>query len=227
LLGGSDGGVLDLVADEFVPAAGAKDASIALLMMGGEGWEEHVPEYVEPWLRRGAARHDIIIPGADGQLDLSAASARLRKATGIFIGGGHTPTYHRLYATEPIRGVIRERHQQGVPVAGLSAGALIAMATCVLEPEETGPTSPRIEPGLALVEDLVIDVHFTERERLPRLLAAMARTRIAVGLGIDGSACAVLEDGRLKRVLGRPIYQVTMTDFETRSHRIIQCDPGR
>ena len=226
MLGGSDGGILDLVAEEFVPAAGGGDCSIALLLMGGEGWAGHVPEYVEPWTRRGAARHDIIVPGDGGDLDLAAASARLRGATGIFIGGGHTPTYHRLYATEPIRSVIRERHQQGVPVAGLSAGALLAPEMCVMDPEEIGGTSPRIEPGLGLVDNLIVDVHFTERERLPRLLEAMARTRTTLGLGIDGSACAVLVNGRSKRVLGGPVSQVTMTDFETRSYRITECDRG-
>jgi cyanophycinase-like exopeptidase len=64
-------------------------------------------------------------------------------ATGIFIGGGHTPTYHRLYATEPVRGVIRERYEERIPVAGVSAGALIALDPCVLTPDETGEATNR------------------------------------------------------------------------------------
>jgi cyanophycinase len=79
--------------------------------------------------------YDSIAPDEQGVLDLDAVSAKLREATGIFIGGGHTPTYHQLYVTEPIRGMIQERYREGVPVAGVSAGALIALQVCVLFPE--------------------------------------------------------------------------------------------
>jgi len=76
--------------------------------------------------------------------------------------------------------------------------------------------------GLGLVRGLVVGVHCQEEGRLASLLQAMARTRTAQGLGIGESACAVLEDERLRRVLGRPLYQVTMTDFDSGSYAV--CD---
>ena len=95
------------------------EATIVLLMQGGSRWEKYVPEYTQHWIRRGVYRYYPIVPDENGTFDLDAVSARLREATGIFIGGGHTPTYHRLYATEPIRNIIRERYGEGVPVAGI------------------------------------------------------------------------------------------------------------
>ena len=53
LLGGSEG-TFDLVADEFVPAAGGREAVIVLLFAFAQGWEDHLTEYVDPWIRRGA-----------------------------------------------------------------------------------------------------------------------------------------------------------------------------
>ena len=220
LLGGS--AAFDVVAEEFVPAAGGRDATIALLMQGGRGWEKYVPDYAQPWIRRGASRYYPIVPGENGTLDLDAASAKLREATGIFIGGGHTPTYHRVYATEPIRSVLRESYHKGVPIAGVSAGALIAPEICVLTPDETDDGSLQIVAGLGLVSDAIVGVHFTELNVLPIVLKAMARTQTRAGWGIDEPACAVFEDSEFKGTLGRSVYEIVMTDFETKAYRMTE-----
>lgn len=220
LLGGSE--AFDAVAAEFVPAAGGRDSRIVVLAQSSGGWEKHESEYVQPWIREGVFQYYPIVPDEKGALDLDTASAKLREATGIFIGGGHTPTYHRLYATEPIRSVIRERYQEGVPIAGVSAGALIALEICVLFPEAEGD-SFQILPGLGLVKDVMLGVHFSDRRALPELLEAMVKTQTEMGWGIDGAACAVLEDGSFKGVLGQSVYEIKMEDFDTTSYRMVEC----
>ncbi len=224
LIGGSEGDILDAVADEFVRAAGGRDATIALLMIGGPGWEGYLPRYVEPWERRGASRHHVIVPGDDGVLDVRAATSQLREASGIFIAGGRTSTYHRLYASEPIRSLIRQRYDEGVPVAGLSAGAMISPGVCLLRPTPNAPDQRfEIVQGLGLIADLIVEVHFAGGQgTLPTLLEGMSRTQMLRGLGMDASACAMLENGRLKRVLGRSVYEVTMTDFDARSYTMVE-----
>lgn len=213
LLGGS--AAFDVVAAEFVPAAGGADAVIALLLQGGSDWQKYVPEYVEPWLQRGVSRYHPIVPDENGVLDLDAIAARLREATGIFIGGGNTPTYHRLYATEPVRSLIRERHQEGVPVAGVSAGAALMPEICVLPRDETSDGVLRTEEGLGLVGSLAVEFHFSELNRLSHLLEAMAQLQADVGWGIDEPACMVFEDGQFTRVLGRSVHRIVMTDLAT------------
>jgi cyanophycinase len=218
LIGGS--AAFDLVAEAFLLAAGGRDARIALLLQGGQGWEKYVPEYTRPWMRRGVPRYHVIVPDENVALDVAAASLRLREATGIFIGGGHTPTYHRLYASQPIRNVIREQHGQGIPVAGVSAGALIAPTNCTLTPDETDDGTLKIVPGLGLIGDIIVGVHFTEWDALPDVLEAMSRTQTRTGWGIDEPACAVFENGQFKGALGQAVYEIVMTDFETKSHRM-------
>jgi cyanophycinase len=218
LIGGS--AAFDVVAEAFVPVSGGRDARIALLLQGGQGWEKYVPEYTQPWVRRGVSRYHAIVPDENGALDVDAACIGLREATGIFIGGGHTPTYHRLYATEPIRSVIREQHGQGIPVGGVSAGASIAPANCTLTPDETDDGTLKIVPGLGLIGDIIVGVHFTEWDALPDVLEAMSRTQTQAGWGIDEPACAVFEDSQFKGALGQGVYEIVMTDFETKSHRM-------
>jgi cyanophycinase len=219
LLGGSE--AFDAVAAEFVPAAGGRDSKIVVLMQNREGWEKYGSEYVQPWIRKGVSQYDSIAPDEQGVLDLDAASTKLREATGIFIGGGHTPTYHQLYATGPIRGMIQERYREGIPVAGVSAGALIALQVCVLFPEAEGDVL-QIVPGLDLVKDFMAGVHFSERNALPELVEAMVKTRTKRGWGIDGAACAVFEDRAFKGVIGRSVYEITMEDFDAKTHKMAE-----
>ena len=44
--------------------------------------------------------------------------------------------------------------------------------------------------------------------------------------GTDESACAVFEDGQFKRVLGRAVYEIVVTDFETKTYRMTERDSG-
>jgi len=220
LLGGSEG-TLDLVAEEFVPAAGGGEAVIALLFAFAHGWEDHLAEYTEPWGRRGATRYHIIAPEESGVLDVQKASTQLREATGLFIGGGDTACYHQLYAAEPMRSIIRARYRAGVPVGGLSAGALISPELCIVSENAPGGRCPRLASGLGLLSDLLVGVHFSDRQdSLTTLLDAMSVARIGRGLGIDSTACAVLVGGEVKRVLGQSVHEITMTDFESQTHTV-------
>lgn len=211
LLGGQ--AAHELSAAEFVAASGGADARIALLMRGGENARAYIPRYADAWKQRGATQIHVIMQDEDGCFDAEDGLGKLRQATGIYIAGGHTPTYHRLYATEPLRSGIIEAYESGIPFAGMSAGALLAPRICAIPPEDTGEPAPVILEGLGVVEDLIVGVHFSEWNALPHVLEAMATTRTRTGLGIDEGACAVFENGKLARVLGESVHEVQMEDF--------------
>ncbi len=219
LLGGSSE-IFDAVAEHFVPAAGGADATIALLLRAGPGWQEYVSQYAQPWTRLGVTRHHVIVPADDDALDQEEACTKLRDATGVFIGGGDTAVYHSLYATEPIRSIVRESYQRGVPIAGLSAGAMLLPEICAIPPRDSGDSPARILPGLGLLSGLIIGVHFTERHALPHVLETMASTRTSRALGLDEKSCALLVDGTLERVLCGSVYQIAMTDFGSKAHTL-------
>ena len=220
LLGG-DIEVFDLIADDFIAVAGSGETTIAILLAGGVDWQRHLPSYLEPWHSRGVRHTHVIVPDDDGQLEPEAASARIREATGIIVGGGNTPGYQRLYATEPLRTVIRDQYAEGVPYAGLSAGALIAADPCVIMPREPAGGQISILPGLGLLQGLVIGVHFNRPGRLAYLLEAMRKTGVHAGLGVDEAGCVVLEDGKPPRVLGESAYAITLADAGAGGYTIL------
>jgi cyanophycinase len=216
LLGGP--GAYTVYGDEFVAAAGGPQARIVALVQTGPGWDKFGAEITKPWKERGVSRVEAVFPDADGTLDEAATLSLLQQATGIFIGGGHTPTYHSLYAVGPVGAAIRERHGQGVPVTGISAGALLAMQVCQFAGEESPSGELELAAGLGLAKGFVVGVHFSEWNALPEVLETMSRSRTGLGWGVDEPACLVCENGAVARGLGKSVYRIEMQDFETRAY---------
>ncbi len=207
----------EAVAEEFVPAAGGPEASIALLLFSNnDKTPKYVAEYAEPWLRRGIARYDVVLPDVSGALDIEDAKRKIAAATGILIGGGTTERYRELFATEPVAQLIRDKYEQGVPIAGCSAGAMIMNDRCphYNDAEELDG----FRPGLGLLRDIMIGVHFSERGVLKYLLAEMKLAGVRQGLGIDEPACAVFVDGKLDHTMGRAVHRIVVSDFGTMAY---------
>lgn len=61
----------------------------------------------------------------DGRLSPEAL-AELKRATGLFMCGGDTRVYQRVYAQGEVGEAIRAAYGSGIPYAGLSAGAHVA-----------------------------------------------------------------------------------------------------
>jgi cyanophycinase len=180
----------------FVAAAGGQSARIALLLQGGEGTEGFLPRYRDPWLRLGAAEVMPIYPTQGDELPASTL-ADLGRCTGIFIGGGHTRRYHQLYARSGVGAVIRERYGAGIPFGGVSAGALIATSTASIADDEL-----MLDEGLALLDNVIVGVHLAESGNLPKLIAAMERSGVMYGLGLDEPICAEIREGGAGQIHG-------------------------
>ena len=60
----------------------------------------------------------------------------------------------------------------------------------------------RLAPGLGLTNRFVIDQHFRQRDRLGRLLTALAYNPFAVGIGLDEDTAAFIGPTNLLEVEG-------------------------
>ena len=221
LLGGS--AAYASVVEQFVIAAGETDARIAVLLLGGSPKSvQYLAGYRDPLLECGASLVLPVMRGEDGTLDPDEALRRLGEATGIFIGGGHTPTYLELYGSGVIRDAIQDRSDSGIPIGGVSAGALMLPQVCAIPPEDTGEDEVTIAEGLGLVQGLVAGVHFSEWGALHHVLEAMATTKTEWALGLDEGGCAILRDGEMHTTLGSGVHAVKMRDFHTREYSAVR-----
>ncbi len=181
----------------FVDAVVRRGQTIALLLQGGEGWEQYVARYAAPWTAHADVRVIPIVPryGSVEGDDITT----IANADGIFMGGGHTRSYYSAFVDGPVGDVIREQVATGVAYGGVSAGALLASETSIVAgnvidgrritalTDTEGEIELDFAPGLGLV-DAVVDAHLTELGNFPRLLEAVVRIGARTGIGIDEPA---------------------------------------
>ena len=115
--------------------------------------------------------------------------ALIEQASGIFITGGNQLRLSTILGGTPVAQAIRACNAQGIPVGGTSAGASILSEHMIAGGGGDTPSphadGVHLAPGLGLTNRVVIDQHFRQRDRLGRLLAALAYNPFAIGLGVD------------------------------------------
>ncbi|MFO1494251.1 MAG: cyanophycinase [Lysobacterales bacterium] len=134
-----------------------------------------------------------------------AALDVLSHCDGVFITGGNQLRLSTTIGGTPVAKLLRRRHADGMPIAGTSAGAAIMPAHMISGGEE-GAT-PRagmvsLAPGLGLSNKIMIDQHFRQRDRIGRLLTALALNPFALALGIDEDTAAFIGPDNVIEVVG-------------------------
>jgi cyanophycinase len=130
---------------------------------------------------------------------------KLERADGIFLTGGNQLRLATTLGGTSIAKAIRRRNAAGAHVAGTSAGAAFLSEHMIATGEE-GATphagSVTLSPGLGLTNRVIIDQHFRQRDRLGRLLTALAYNPFAVGLGLDEDSAAFIGPDNVMEVVG-------------------------
>jgi len=115
--------------------------------------------------------------------------------TGVFLTGGSQLRLATLLGGTPVARRLRELNAAGVHICGTSAGASFISEHMIAFGEE-GSTpiagNVRLAPGLGLTNRFVIDQHFRERDRIGRLMAALAYNPFAIGIGLDEDTAAFI-----------------------------------
>lgn len=188
----------------FVQLCGGRDADIAIIPTAsklpdtGQRYEELFDR-----LEAGRARSIGFASREDGQRD--DYLRQLETATGVFFTGGNQLRISTIIGGTPAAKLIRERNARGVHVGGTSAGASILsdhMIAFGKEGSSPRAGSVRLAPGLGLTNRFIIDQHFRQRDRLGRLLAALAYNPFAVGIGLDEDTAAFIRPDNTLEVEG-------------------------
>lgn len=150
----------------------------------------------------------------------------LRAADGVFIGGGDQSRYVRFWRGTPVAQALDAHVRAGKPLGGTSAGLAMLGEYLYGAMDGGSQDSPRaladplgegntIETGflhLDLLKGVVTDTHFSERNRLGRLIAFVAKAEVLagpgrslIGLGVDEDAAVAVEgDGRARVYAAHP-----------------------
>jgi beta-aspartyl-peptidase (threonine type) len=138
--------------------------------------------------------------------------AIIERADAVFIAGGDQSKYVRFWKDTPVEAALNAHLDAGRPLGGTSAGLAImggagygAMAvtavdspTALADPHGPLVTLAREFIDAPFLTHVITDTHFTERDRLGRLIAFVAQSRDtadpdAVGLGVDEDSVIIVE----------------------------------
>ncbi|GAA0349100.1 cyanophycinase [Actinoallomurus spadix] len=208
---------------EFVSLAGADQSRIVVVTTATEKPEQVAAEYAQVFHRLGVTSVTELRLPHRAVADSTDSLDVLRKATGVLFSGGDQSRIRSLVGSKA-NALLRQRlNGDGLVIAGTSAGATAMGRWMILggDGHEVAASTVRIGPGLGLLDDVLIDMHFAERGRLPRLLSGIALDTLRLGVGIDEDTAIVVREGRFE-VIGSGV--VTIVDADQATVGYAECD---
>jgi cyanophycinase len=182
------------ILERFVRCSGGRAADIVVIPTASR-LHETGPRYERLFKDIGAARVDVMDFDTRRDCQEPGRLRRLEEASGIFFTGGNQLRLTTLLGGTPVAKLVRTRNATGVSVGGTSAGASILSEHMIAFGDEGSSVisgSVRLAPGLGLTNRFIIDQHFRQRDRLGRLLTALAYNPFAIGIGLDEDTAAFI-----------------------------------
>ena len=196
---------------DVVRLAGGASARMVVLSTASSLGDEITHAYLQMFATLGVADVVGVRPESRAQSADPALSAAIDRSTAVFMTGGNQTKLGTIVIGTPLGEAIRAAHRRGALVAGTSAGASICSEHMVSF--GSGGSTPKfrvgqVSQGLGLLAGVIVDQHFTQRNRFGRLLALVAANPAQLGVGIDEDTAAIFTpDGRME-VRGRGVVTV-------------------
>ena len=188
----------------FARICGGADAMLAVVPTAS-ALRETGERYVEVFNELGVHRVHVLPFETRADTERDDWLRILEEADGVFLTGGNQLRLSTTIGGSPVADMLRDRNRQGQHIAGTSAGAAFLSEHMIAFGAEG--STPRADivtlaPGLGLTQSAIIDQHFRQRDRLGRLLTALAYNPFAVGLGLDEDTAAFIKPGDGLEVVG-------------------------
>ncbi|MGN6483688.1 MAG: cyanophycinase [Thermomicrobiales bacterium] len=221
------------ILQRFLQLGGGKRSQIVIIPAASSEPEDMADEYEEAFGKLGAKRTEVLRLANRDDANATDHLKMIREATGVFVTGGDQSRLVELLIGTHLMDLLRVRNAEGVVVAGTSAGASLVAEHMLLGGSgiggDSGDASPRkamiqMTSGLGLIQDVIIDQHFSERGRMGRLLSAFAGNPGLVGIGLDENTAILINEHNILETLGEGA--VTIIDGRDTISNYFECEPG-
>ncbi len=186
----------------FAELCGGPEAAVAVIPTASED-PETPDRYRRVFAEVGVS--DVRVLDVRRREDAPAALGALAGATGVFLTGGAQLRLSTLLGGTDVARTVRRMNAHGVHVAGTSAGAAFLSEHMIAFGKEGGTPiagQATLVPGLGLTNRVIVDQHFRQRDRMGRLLSALAYNPFAIGLGLDEDTAAFIGPDNVFEVVG-------------------------
>ena len=209
------GGMTRDIAKAFVEAGGGEDGQFVDLPISMPDPLDTKSE--EAFLHNMGVKNLTVIPYRDQEtLESPKVMEILKHATGIWFGGGRQWNFVDAYEGTKLPAVFREVLNRGGVIGGSSAGATI-IGDYMSRGAPAGPNlmmCEGYERALGFLPGVVIDQHFSARNRFKDMTALMKTYPQFLGIGLD-EATAIVVKGSTAEVMGRGNAHI----YDTRKKR--------
>jgi cyanophycinase len=163
-----------------------------------------VPGLDSRFLRRAGVKHVTELPARElKEVDSPENLALLKRATGVWFGGGRQWHFIDAYEGTKTAELLRDVLKRGGVIGGSSAGATIQGDYLV----RGSPFGSEImmcegyERALGFLPGVAIDQHFSARDRFSDMTALMDKYPQFLGIGLDESTALVVQ-GHTAEIMG-------------------------
>ncbi|WP_315874686.1 cyanophycinase [Thermocoleostomius sinensis] len=209
-----------LILQTFFQRCGGSDARIAIIPSASREPAVIGSRYHDIFEEMGAKAIEVLDIREREHGEDAVWQAFVEDCTGVFMTGGDQLRLCGLLSDTPIMERVRMRAQLGeITLAGTSAGAAV-MGQQMIAGGGSGESPNRslvdMTTGLGIIPEVIVDQHFHNRNRMARLLSAVASHTDRLGIGIDEDTCALFEGDGTFQVIGKGT--VTIVDPREVSH---------
>jgi cyanophycinase len=200
------GGLPEKVRERFVALAGGAGAKIVVIPTASgdaDGPPAVRAEYLEPWIKRRVASAILLHTRSRARADEPEFVRALDEATGVWFSGGDQSRVTEVYLGTAVERALRRLLERGGVIGGTSAGAAIMSRVMITG----GQGKAALGTGFGFLPGTIVDQHALRRNRINRLLGALAEHPDLAGVAIDEATALVVREGRWK-VLGNSYVAV-------------------
>ncbi len=215
----------------FFTRAGGTEAKIAIVPCASREPSAIGDRYHKIFTEMGATSIELLDIRERTQGEDPKWQEYMEECTGVFMTGGDQLRLCALVADTPLMEKVRMKVREGkIVLAGTSAGAAV-MGHHMIAGGGSGESPNRslvdMATGLGILPDVIVDQHFHNRNRMARLLSAIASHPDRLGIGIDEDTCAMFQGDGVIEVIGKGT--VTIVDpgstFATNEQQVGATDP--
>lgn len=220
---------------QWMASRGGNGDFLVLRGSGADGYQEYLDDITEA-----NSVETLVIKDAEGAQDPFVLE-RVARADMIFLAGGDQWNYVGKWKDSPLLDALNGAILKGVPIGGTSAGLavlgqhLFTAEKDTIEPQDAlaNPYDERITLSSDFLhapplQGLITDSHFSQRDRIGRLVSFMARLQAdgdrdtMHGVGVDeATAALVTPEGHSQTVGQAGVHWVRS------QHKPELCLPGQ
>lgn len=189
----------------FVELCGGTQAKLLIVAVASETPEAIYEAYKHAFGKLGVADVRGLLATTREELGQIDSGALLDGVTGIYFSGGDQLRISTILGGTSFFNLMAQRIRAGCTLGGTSAGASVLSDTMIIDWEPSDQPlahNIRLSSGLGIMRHLIIDQHFSQRNRLNRLITSVSYHPGYLGIGVDEDTAAVICPGGVITVIG-------------------------